>query len=252
MSADPYVLVGRVAKLVGLDCNVALNDCVVTLESFDVSSKGYRCRIHSDPTQSVKASEIKVDRANLAFFSEVFTEIYPNAPTKSGYDFHCADSGTILDFSQCVSEPASEIPLIFSKSCSVRGARTMSTQPTTIIAHSIMVMIQDSDLVEFEDINFVTRSGCVHCQMGRIIFRRCHFSAQENSVLIGLATARVTFESCSFDNCSDTGVRVGPQNSATFVNCTFRRLHTGVRLHEGASGLLLHCRPRITKVHLLL
>lgn len=240
MSVDPSRLIGRIAKVVGLLNKPSLNNALVVVENFDPTNYRYGCK--NLYISSSSPDSVSLRRHNLDFVSPIFEMLHSNAPTVSGYDFHCAPAGTILDFSQCNSEPCSDIPLIFDKAFSVRGSKRTPTRPMTVVRHLVIVATECDEVIEFEDINFDIANGAVICRKGKsITFRRCFFKAKFAAVQIWNEGTRVIFEKCTFADFPYYGVIVGPKTHALFVDCYFTNLHGALEVQEGASAEILYC-----------
>eukprot|EP01032_Pedospumella_encystans_P009239 gene9239-10895_t len=205
MSVDPSRLIDRIAKVVGLLNKPSLNNTLVVVENFDPTNYRYGCK--NLYISSGSPDSLSLRRHNLEFISPIFEIRYSNAPTVSGYDFHCAPAGTILDFSQCNSEPCSDIPLIFDKAFSVRGSKRTLTRPMTVVRHLVIVAIECDEVIEFEDINFDIANGAVILKVG------CHVHSRDSSLVL---------KHSMILSCADCGVFISTGGKGIVDNCQFQ------------------------------
>lgn len=233
-----------------------------------ISERGSATVTPLSPDSAVELREVtapfQTDVGNLELYPmRSFDKVFPGAVILPGSTFSTEEipSGSILDLSHGLPSGLSEeSPWVVTTSSSIRGAvpkniDLLNIFPTTRVTSQVHINLSHAnDVVEFEDICFAsTQTYAVLCTSGKsITFRRCRFCVGENGVVVAPDTnrpkcrARVTFESCRFENFEYKAIEVRAAGQVLLLNCKMQHCDVGVDLVNGAATLrcctLLHMK----------
>ena len=245
---DPQRFVGRIGKLK----DAAASCCYVIAESYDSESAEYEVkllRVREGSSLRVKPSEIEFQT------TPEFLSAFPNSShylSQGFLDMGRISPGSVVDFTQCHSEPVVEGGKLFIRG-SYRfvgkiGQYDGGSVPGTRLSCCVYIGAQnENDIIEFENILFLG-NGATHnvvCLRGSVAFRNCDFVGATNGFKVGSGSTSVNVLMERGNIMCNRGCGVTVDAHAQFttidVNIETSNLGVGAIIKGGGVYAAHHC-----------